>query len=195
MQGYSKVVGIDEAGRGPLAGPVVAAACHLGKKAYLPGIDDSKQLTAARREEIYSVLTAHPEVKYGIGIVDCETIDRINILQATKAAMMQAVKNLPMKPDYLLVDGLDLADHPVPSEKIIKGDTLSLFIGAASILAKVTRDRLMDEYHKKWPQYGFDTHRGYGTQKHRQALEEHGPCPIHRKTFEPVKSLTLALQN
>ncbi|NGX57314.1 MAG: Ribonuclease HII [Chlamydiae bacterium] len=194
-RGYSAIVGIDEAGRGPLAGPVVAAACHLGKDVHISGIDDSKKLTPARRKVVFTALVEHPDVKYGVGIVDARMIDKVNILQATILAMMQAVEKMPMMPDYLLVDGLKLPNSPIPSEKIIKGDCLSLLIAAASIIAKETRDQIMDDYHKEWPEYGFDTHKGYGTRKHMEALTACGPCPIHRETFEPVKSALLTHHN
>jgi len=183
-KGYSVVVGIDEAGRGPLAGPVVAAACHLGEQVKITGIDDSKKLTKVKRERIFQELTEDPYVSYGVGIMGPEVIDKVNIFQATILAMKQAVENHPLTPDYLLVDGLQLPSE-IPSKKIVKGDTLSLFIAAASILAKVTRDRLMLEYDQKWPMYGFKRNMGYGTREHLEALKEYGPSPIHRESFKP----------
>lgn len=183
QQGYKCVVGVDEAGRGPMAGPVVAAACHIPDGVFIPGINDSKQLTAESREEIYSKLSAHPDVSYSVGIIDHQIIDEINILQASIKAMIEAVDAIKVTVDYLLVDGLKLP-HPVhPSLKIIKGDSLSYSIAAASIVAKVTRDRIMKEYHELYPEYGFDQHKGYGTAKHREALEKYGPSPIHRRSF------------
>jgi ribonuclease HII len=186
---FKSVAGVDEAGRGPLAGPVVAAACILPPLLNIEGINDSKQLSPQKRESLFAQLCADSRVIYGIGIVDAEVIDRINILQATIQAMHHAVKALSLSPDLLLVDGLQLPYPDIPCRKIIKGDELSLSIAAASILAKVTRDRLMVEFHHKWPHYRFDEHKGYGTPRHITALLEHGPSPIHRKSFEPVKSL------
>ena len=187
-KGYGNVAGIDEAGRGPLAGPVVAAACILPKGLLIPGVDDSKKLSPRRRRELYLYLIEHPDIQYGVGIVSEKEIDRINILEATKIAMLETVKNLKTVPDYLLVDGLKLIHPEIPSEKIIKGDQLSLSIAAASIIAKETRDELMKELHAAYPVYGFDKHAGYGTAFHRKAIEMHGPCDAHRMTFEPVKS-------
>ena len=187
-QGFRAVAGIDEAGRGPLAGPVVAAACILPQSYVIDGINDSKKLTANQRRKAYDRLTADPAVRYGIGIVDEITIDEINILQATIQAMHLAVQQLDPLPDFFLVDGLSLPGLSIPGQKIIKGDSLSASIGAASILAKVTRDVMAAEWETKWPQYGFASHKGYGTTKHREAIAQHGPCPIHRKTFEPIRS-------
>lgn len=192
-QNFVSVAGVDEAGRGPLAGPVVAAACILPKNLQIQGINDSKQLTAKQRETLFAQLCADSQVSYGIGIVEAAVIDQINILQATIKAMLMAVEELEQSPDLLLVDGLKLPHPHLPCEKIIKGDEQSLSIAAASILAKVTRDRIMMELHIKWPQYGFDQHKGYGTVKHVAALKTYGPSPIHRLTFEPVKSTILNL--
>jgi ribonuclease HII len=189
-KGYTSVAGIDEAGRGPLAGPVVAAACILPPGLLIPGLDDSKKLTPKRRQELYSYLTSHPQIKYAIGVISETVIDEVNILEATKLAMLQAVEKLAVIPDFLLVDGLKLHHPQIPSEKIIKGDQLSLSVAAASNIAKEFRDAIMDEYHKQFPQYGFDRHAGYGTAQHRKAIEQYGPCAIHRRTFEPIKSLT-----
>lgn len=186
-QGYHSIAGIDEAGRGPLAGPVVAAACILPEGMMISGIDDSKKLTEKKREKLFDFLTTSPEVIYGIGIVSSEEIDRVNIYQATILAMLQAVAALALRPDYLLVDGLKLPHPEITSEKIIKGDAKSQSIAAASVLAKVTRDRLMEKYCLQWPQYGFSKHKGYGTAHHLKALTVHGPCPIHRLSFAPCK--------
>lgn len=187
-RGFLRIAGIDEAGRGPWAGPVVASACILPDKLKIRGIDDSKKLTPLQREKIFEKLMRHEGVFFGVGIVEAEEIDRINILQASIKAMIIAVDSLPVSPDYLLVDGLKLP-HSVPSEKIIKGDALSLSIGAASIIAKVKRDQIMDAFHQRWPQYGFHQHKGYGTEEHQAALKEHGPSEIHRMSFKPLQSL------
>ncbi|MBA2727279.1 MAG: ribonuclease HII [Parachlamydiaceae bacterium] len=191
-KGYKLVAGIDEVGRGPLAGPVVAAACLLPHGLLIDGVDDSKKLTPEKREEIYHRLTGNKRVIFGIGIVSPAEIDRINILQATIAAMLLAISNLSQIPDYLLVDGLALPHPTIPCLKIIKGDELSQSIAAASVIAKVTRDRLMFNYHEQWPEYGFDSHKGYGTSRHVDAIYQHGPCSIHRSSFEPIKSLHLS---
>lgn len=188
-QGYELVAGIDEAGRGPLAGPVVAAACILPTRFSILGIDDSKKLTPEKRAHLFQKITSHPQVIYGVGIVSVEVIDEINILQATIQAMLNAVNCLKNQPHLLLVDGLQLPHASIPCQKIIGGDALSLCIAAASIIAKETRDRLMIELDRQWPQYGFAIHKGYGTPKHVEALSQFGPCPLHRKSFAPVKSL------
>lgn len=182
-QGFRCIAGIDEAGRGPLAGPVFAAACIIPEKIRFRGIDDSKKLSAPMREALFVQITSHKDVVFAIGSASPEDIDRINIYQATIQAMLQAVSKLPIVPDYLLVDGLQLPHASIPVQKIIKGDTLSQSIAAASILAKVSRDRLMLAYDQQWPMYGFKQHKGYGTPQHMQALAQHGPCPIHRKSF------------
>jgi ribonuclease HII len=182
-QGFQSIAGIDEAGRGPLAGPVVAAACVIPSDVFIPFVNDSKQLTKVKRRQIFEELKNDQRICYGIGIVDAAEIDRINIYQATIQAMLIAVDQLTISPDYLLVDGLALPHSHLSVLKIIKGDTLSQSIAAASILAKETRDLLMDEYDKQWPQYGFKQHKGYGTKKHLNALKECGPCPIHRRSF------------
>ena len=188
-QGYKLIVGIDEAGRGPLAGPVVAAACLLPKGFLIPGVDDSKKLTPLMRERLFEELSQDKRIIFGVGVVHHDEIDRINIYQATIAAMLQAVSGFPTVPDFLLVDGLNLPHPTIPSMKIIGGDGLSLQIAAASICAKVTRDRLMHEYHQQWPEYGFASHKGYGTAYHVEAIRKFGPCPIHRRSFEPIKSM------
>lgn len=182
-EGFKLIGGVDEAGRGPLAGPVVAAVCILPKNALIPQIDDSKKLTADIRSRLFNRLTSDSKIRYGIGIIEPEIIDQINIYQATIKAMLMAIEQLEEQPDCLLVDGLQLPHLSIPVTKIIKGDQLSQSIAAASIIAKVTRDRLMHEYHEIWPHYGFNRHKGYGTEFHRNALKEHGPCPIHRRSF------------
>lgn len=185
-KGFKYVAGIDEAGRGPLAGPVVAAACILPSSYCLPGLNDSKQLNEKLRKSLFKALTEDPRVIYGVGIISSQEIDRVNIYEATKLAMCQAVHSLSVPPDYLLVDGMPLNYPSVPALKIIKGDQLSQSIAAASIIAKETRDLLMEEFHQQWPYYGFNQHKGYGTKKHIQALLQQGPCPIHRFTFNRV---------
>jgi len=189
--GYLRIAGIDEAGRGPLAGPVVAAACILGKDSLFAHLNDSKQLTAKIRERLYLEITNDPVVQFGIGIIDVETIDRINILQATLLAMQKAVQALKVSPDCILIDGKQAPCFAIRTLTLIKGDSLSISIAAASILAKVTRDRIMDELDYEWPHYGFKKHKGYGTEEHLTALAKFGPCPIHRKSFEPIKSWIL----
>jgi len=188
--GRRLIAGVDEAGRGPLAGPVVAAACILPRGLQIEGIDDSKKLTPEKREELYHVLTTHPDVQHGIGILESIVIDKINILQATLRAMALAVGALEVEPDYLLIDGNHLPPTHIAAKAVIKGDSRSLSIGAASIIAKHHRDILMKQFHEKYPHYGFDRHKGYGTKGHVEALRAYGPCPIHRTSFVPVRSLT-----
>jgi ribonuclease HII len=188
--GRRLVAGVDEAGRGPLAGPVVAAACILPRGLQIEGVDDSKKLTPEKREELYHVLTTHPDIHYGIGILESVVIDEINILRAALRAMALAVGELDVEPDYLLIDGNHLPPTHIAVKAVIKGDSRCLTIGAASIIAKHHRDLLMKQYHKKYPHYGFDRHKGYGTKGHVEALKAYGPCPIHRTSFEPVRSLT-----
>lgn len=187
QKGYSLIAGIDEAGRGPLAGPVVAAACIIPEGVFVVGVDDSKKLSAEKRNELFNQITSHSQIKVGIGVVSHEDIDRINIFQATIQAMLMAVEQLDVSPDFLLVDGLKLPHPTIPCEKIIDGDQKSHSIASASILAKETRDRLMVDFDKQWPQYGFAQHKGYGTANHLAALTLHGPCPIHRRSFSPIK--------
>lgn len=188
--GYTRVAGIDEAGRGPLAGPVVAAACIIPDGIWFIGVNDSKKLTAQKRHSLYEEIISHPKISFGIGIANVNEIDQINIYQATRLAMRLAVQKIAHQPDYLLVDGnMALNEIPIPSQSLIQGDAKSYSIAAASILAKETRDRLMMEIDKEWPQYGFAKHKGYGTQEHLKALSEHGPCLHHRKSFEPVAIL------
>ena len=193
-EGYQNIAGIDEAGRGPLAGSVVASALILPQaflQGKLPsawdGLNDSKKLSPKKREYFFALLTEHPDCHIGIGEADAHEIDTINILQATYCAMRRAVENLPSTPDFLLVDGRPVPLLPKPSQNIIKGDSKSLSIAAASVIAKVSRDRDIHEADKLYPQYGFAKHKGYGTQQHLEALKAHGPCPIHRLTFRPVK--------
>jgi len=185
QQGFQFIAGIDEAGRGPLAGPVVAAAVILPEDFYLPGIDDSKKLTEHKREEYFDRIKMDA-IAVGVGIIDAPEIDRINILEAAKKAMLAAVIQLDPNPDYLLIDAVKLGT-PYPSESLIKGDARSITIAAASIIAKVTRDRLMKEISHKHPEYGFSSNMGYGTAEHLDALKQHGVTPFHRKTFAPVK--------
>lgn len=176
---------MDEAGRGPLAGPVVAGAVIIKSFDFKERIDDSKKLTARRRERAYLEILKKAVV--GIGIVDEKTIDDINIYQATKKAMLMAISNLEIPPDYVIVDGNMKVSTKCPLKCIVGGDSKSISIAAASIIAKVTRDRIMVDYDKLYPQYGFIRHKGYGTKSHIEALKSHGPCPIHRFSFKPVK--------
>ena len=163
-KGYNFIAGVDEAGRGPLAGPVYAAVCIIPENVWIEGVNDSKQLTAPERQELYQKITSHPDISYAYGSADVDVIDRINILQATIQAMLMAISKLPFSPDLLLVDGLQLPHPSIPVQKIIKGDSLSQSIAAASIIAKETRDRVMRDYHQQWPEYGSDQHKGYGTE-------------------------------
>jgi len=216
-KGFKYVAGIDEVGRGPLAGPVVAGAVLImnyearSMKNELRGVKDSKQLSEKQREKLFEKLVNHKDVKWGVGIASEKIIDKINILEATKLAMAKAIKDLGIKVDYLLIDGnFSLADklflrgeplcgapssrkslsaRLLPQKSIIKGDQKVFSISVASIIAKVTRDRLMQKLHKKYPQYGFDKHKGYGTKQHLDAIKKHGPCKIHRKTFYPISSI------
>ena len=185
-KGYSKIAGIDEAGRGPLAGPVVSAAVILPDSLPVSGINDSKKLTPKNRESLFEEIYQHA-VAVGIGIVGPSEIDRINILEASRFAMLLAVENLFPKPDYLLVDGTFPIASKLPQEPIPKGDTLSISIAAASIIAKVTRDRMMAKYHQEYPQFGFAQNKGYPTKTHKAAIKKYGCCPIHRKSFKGVK--------
>lgn len=189
--GYRRVAGIDEAGRGPLAGPVVAAAVILPIHARLTGVDDSKRLPEAERERLYHAIL-DKAVGVGIGSADAGEIDARNILEASRLAMCRAIANLDPAPDYLLTDAVTLPALHVPLCPIIKGDALSLSIAAASIIAKVTRDRLMVAFHETFPQYNFLSHKGYGTAEHLRMLARFGPCPIHRRTFAPVRDTILS---
>ncbi|MCM1252341.1 MAG: ribonuclease HII [Clostridium sp.] len=179
---YSYICGIDEVGRGPLAGPVVAGAVILPKNCDILYINDSKKLSEKKREELYDIIM-EKAVAVGIGYRSPERIDEINILQATYEAMQEAVSKLPVQPDILLNDAVTIPQLPMKQVPIIKGDAKSISIGAASIVAKVTRDRLMVEYDSIFPAYGFASNKGYGAQAHIEALKKYGPCPIHRKTF------------
>lgn len=188
LAGFRAIAGIDEAGRGPLAGPVYAAACILCPGVKVPKVNDSKQLTPLQRERVFCELTRNSAIWYGVGVASAEEIDACNILQATFLAMQRAVANLPHKPDYLLIDGNRSPKWEIPYTTIVKGDCKSASIAAASIIAKVLRDREMDSHHERWPMYGFKDHKGYGTKQHLEALKEWGPCPLHRNTFAPVRS-------
>lgn len=183
--GHQFICGIDEAGRGPLAGPVVAAAVILPQNCVMQGLRDSKKLSVRRREFFFGEIYKKAEA-VAVGIVDNETIDKINILQATLLAMRQAFESLLIKPDVLLIDALTLPGIEIPQQGIIHGDDRSINIAAASVIAKVTRDRLMCEYHEQFPAYQFHRHKGYGTREHLQNIKVYGPCPLHRKTFRGV---------
>jgi ribonuclease HII len=185
-RGYQRVAGVDEAGRGPLAGPVVAAAVILRPDTPIDGVMDSKKLTEARRDTLFDSIMEQA-LAVGVGVSDHHLIDRINILQATLQAMRQAVTNLALPPDYLLIDGISTIPVTIPQKTIKKGDSASLSIAAASIIAKVTRDRLMVEYDRQFPGYGFAAHKGYGCVSHLEAIAQLGPCAIHRQTFRGVK--------
>jgi ribonuclease HII len=193
-QNLARVAGVDEAGRGPLAGPVVAAAAILpsrwaesGLPIELEGLNDSKQLTAAQREKFFQFITTCREIKFAIAQADAAVIDEINILQATHRAMNDALAQLNPQPQHALVDGRPVKTMRVPQTAIVKGDARSYSIAAASVLAKVTRDRLMLGFHAQFPEYGFAEHKGYGTAKHLAAIAQFGACPIHRRSFAPMK--------
>ena len=181
-QGYSSICGVDEAGRGPLAGPVCAAAIILKPNDIIEGVNDSKKLSEKKREALYDVIKARAAA-YSIAFASVEEIEELNILNATMLAMKRAVEGLPKAADYAIIDGNKIPDLSIPCSAIVKGDANSMSIAAASILAKVTRDRLMLEYDKEYPQYMFAKHKGYGTRVHIQAIREYGPCPIHRMSF------------
>lgn len=190
QKGYQAIAGIDEVGRGPLAGPVVTACVILPKDCKIRHLNDSKKIPKKHHEEIYEEVLARA-LGVGIGIVDNDTIDRVNIYEATKLGMLQAIEQMKgevTKPDYLLIDAMQL-DTPIPQLSLIKGDANSLSIAAASIVAKVTRDRMMAEYAKEYPGYAFDKNVGYGTKDHLAGLKQYGVTPIHRKSFEPIKSM------
>lgn len=183
QKGIELIAGIDEAGRGPLAGPVVAAAVILPKHALIEGVNDSKKLSEKKREKVYEDIIANA-IAWGVGIVDNNVIDEINILNATRLAMHNAIKSLSIKPEFILIDAEKKVDTDnIPYLPIIKGDALSISIAAASIVAKVTRDRMMREYDRMFPVYGFEKHKGYGTKMHTDAIKENGTCMIHRKSF------------
>src|SRR5436309_10200263 len=191
--GVAYIAGIDEAGRGALAAPVVAAAAVLPEKFRHRRLNDSKQLAPELREEIYCELITNGEVRWTVGIVDSVEIDRINILRASHRAMRLAIEALMDLPDHVLIDGLPVMPFPLPQTAIVAGDCISLSIAAASVIAKVTRDRMMRDFCSQFPQYCFDQHKGYGTELHLLKLHEFGPCPIHRRSFEPVAQPLLAL--
>lgn len=193
-RGLRMIAGIDEAGRGPLAGPVVAAAVifpiawiESGIPKPLNGLNDSKQLSEAQREDYFATLLALPEVQWAVAECDAALVDTINILQATHLAMNRAVSALRLQPDHALVDGREVKTLAVAHTALVKGDSLSYSIAAASVLAKVTRDRQMLEWDRRHPEYGFAEHKGYGTPQHLEAIARHGPCPIHRRSFAPLK--------
>jgi len=199
-KGILLIAGVDEAGRGPLAGPVVAAAvlipAHWIQKGLpwpLRGLNDSKQLTPERREDYFGHLMTAPEVRFGVASVDVGVIDAINILQATHRAMNEALAQLQPAPTHTLVDGLHVTSLRFPQTAIVDGDARSYSIAAASVMAKVTRDRMMVEFDRQFPQYGFAEHKGYATPQHIAMLMQHGPCAIHRRSFAPVRQPELAL--
>ncbi|MGD0252589.1 MAG: ribonuclease HII [Verrucomicrobiota bacterium] len=199
-RGATRVAGVDEAGRGPLAGPVVAAAAILparwaesGLPHELEGLNDSKQLTKTQREKFFNFLIACGQVEFAIAQIDAAQIDSVNILRATHRAMNDALAKLNPAPQHALVDGRPVKTLRVPQTAIVKGDARSYSIAAASVLAKVTRDRLMLEFDRQWPVYGFAGHKGYGTTQHLAALAAHGPCPIHRRSFAPLKPVQSSL--
>jgi ribonuclease HII len=192
--GLSILAGIDEAGRGALAGPVVAAAVILPEKFRHKKLNDSKQLLPERREEIYHQLTADGSITWSVAFVDSVEIDQINILPATHKAMRAAIAALQAQPDHVLIDGLPVFPFPLPQTAIIDGDCYSLSIAAASVIAKVTRDMMMREFCARFPEYCFSQHKGYGTELHLAKLHELGPCPIHRRSFEPVAQPLFAFQ-
>ena len=185
--GAKVVAGIDEAGRGPLAGPVVAAAAILPEKFRHKTLTDSKQLTEHQREDIYAELTANADFHWAIGVSDVDVIDHYNILRATWRAMQLALDGLKVRPDHVLVDGLRVPLIGVTQTAIVKGDAKSFSVAAASVIAKVTRERMMLKVHEQFPQYNFARHKGYGTPEHLAALGQYGPSPVHRKTFAPVR--------
>jgi ribonuclease HII len=184
--GHASIAGVDEAGRGPLAGPVVAAAVILPAALSFPGLNDSKKLTERRRDVLFKAIHKHPEVISSIAIVTAHQIDKINILKATHRAMRQAVNGLTRTPDLALIDGKPVKPFPVPSINLIKGDGRAAAVAAAGILAKVTRDQIMCELNQRYPVYGFAVHKGYGTPQHLDALNRYGPCREHRTSFRPV---------
>jgi ribonuclease HII len=195
QRGYQLIAGVDEAGRGPLAGPVVAAAVVLPPGYKNPEINDSKQLSAKKREKLYARIR-EDALSVGVGVVEASVIDQINILQATLQAMRDAVQDLSLMPDYLLIDGRNTIPlvAPIPQEAIIKGDSLSISVAAASIIAKVSRDMIMDLYHRQFPQYNFLKNKGYGTEEHRKAIKQYGLSKVHRKSFH-LKDKTAKLKS
>ncbi len=201
QKGATVVAGVDEAGCGPLAGPVVAAAVvlpcawlHAGLHTKLRGLNDSKQLAEWRREKYFCILTTHPEIRYTLASVDVDMIDRINIRQAAWRAMRLALDQLQPKPQHVLVDGLRIRWLAYPQTPLVQGDCKSYSIAAASVLAKITRDRMMREFDEVYPGYGFAEHKGYGTPQHYAAINELGPCPIHRRSFSPFRTIGRELE-
>ena len=186
--GHAIVAGVDEAGRGPLAGPVAVAAVILPQECYLPHLNDSKKLSHAVREELFAQIIEQA-ISYHVALMDADMIDRMNILQATRTGMYEAIAALTPAPDKVLIDAVELPKLSMPSQSIIKGDAKSVSIAAASILAKVTRDHLMESYDIQYPHYGFAKHKGYGTREHIDAIRKYGICPIHRKSFDPIRSM------
>ena len=184
-KGYQLIAGIDEVGRGPLVGPVVTSCVILPKNFCLEGLTDSKKLTEKKREAFFDIIM-EKAIAVGIGIMDENVIDEVNIYEATKLAMYDAIKKCKTKPDYLLIDAMKLENTDIPSLSIIKGDLKSISISAASVIAKVTRDRMMDDLHKKYPMYNFKKNKGYPTKEHIKAIEKYGIIKEHRKTFNPV---------
>ena len=182
QSGAKAVAGLDEAGRGPLAGPVVAASVILPEGVFIKGLNDSKKLSPQKRDELYEIIQKEA-VSVGVGIVDEKSIDEVNILNATKLAMKAAIDSMKVKPDFLLIDAVELEGLEIKQKAIIRGDSLSASIAAASIVAKVTRDRIMEEMDKTYPEYGFCRHKGYGTEEHIDAIKKYGICPIHRISF------------
>lgn len=181
-KGFEFVAGVDEAGRGPLAGPVVAAAVILPKNSFIEGIDDSKKLSPQKRKSLYDVIT-NKALSFGVGIISEKEIDKINILNATKQSMLSAIDLLNPCPHYVLIDALELKSLQYPQLPLIKGDARSVTIAAASIIAKVTRDEMMSKFHALYPQYNFEKNKGYGTKEHIESIKKYGPCPIHRLSF------------
>lgn len=189
-KGYLRIAGIDEAGRGPLAGPVVAATVVFSRGITIKGLRDSKKVPEKEREILYSEVLRFSE-DVGVGIVGHEEIDRLNILRATRLAMQYAVEDLSKPPDILVIDALSLPSIPIRQLSIIKGESISASIAAASIVAKFVRDKIMMEYHRQYPQYNFEKHKGYCTKEHLDMIRLYGPCPIHRKSFQRVMSVDL----
>lgn len=187
-RGYELIAGLDEAGRGPLAGPVVSAVVILPRRFGIAGLNDSKQVVPAERERLYRHIVKRAVV--AIGLATEREIDTVNILQATRLAMFRALQALPVTPDFLLLDAVSLPSVRLPQRPIIKGDAFSISIAAASIVAKVSRDRLMRDYHRRYPEYNFHSHKGYGTPEHLRLLAVHGPCEAHRQTFRPVADVS-----
>ena len=192
-KGFGKIAGVDEAGRGPLAGPVAAAAVILPRSFTCPLLDDSKKLSKKKRDLLYAEITGNPEVIWAVATVEADEIDQINILRATHRAMGLALEALKVRPDIALIDGLPVKGLSIEHEALVKGDGLSLSIAAASVIAKVTRDHIMEKIAAEFPLYGFESHQGYGTKKHIEALKHHGPCRYHRRSFQPVSQLSLPL--